>query len=56
MSNMDADTVLFVLGDHGMTQTGDHGGDSVDETSAALFVYSPTVLHNEESVRNFIKT
>uniref|UniRef100_S4RDL5 Phosphatidylinositol glycan anchor biosynthesis class O n=1 Tax=Petromyzon marinus TaxID=7757 RepID=S4RDL5_PETMA len=35
------DAVLLVMGDHGMTETGDHGGESERETSAALFVYSP---------------
>ena len=38
------DTILFVMGDHGMTGTGDHGGDSQDELSAGLFVYSPTQI------------
>ena len=38
------DTLLLVLGDHGMTRTGDHGGDSPDELDAALFVYSPTQI------------
>ena len=28
------------MGDHGMTISGDHGGDSKDEVMAALFVYS----------------
>ena len=37
---MDKDTVLFVLGDHGMTSSGDHGGDSRDELEAGLFIYS----------------
>lgn len=41
---LDDKTVLFVLGDHGMTRTGDHGGDSDDELDAALFVYSKTPL------------
>jgi len=36
--------VLFVLGDHGMTSTGDHGGDSFDELDAALFVYSSSTI------------
>ncbi|XP_013403091.1 GPI ethanolamine phosphate transferase 3 [Lingula anatina] len=44
IKTMDNDTVLFVLGDHGMTRTGDHGGDSKDEVDAALFVYSPSKL------------
>jgi predicted AlkP superfamily pyrophosphatase or phosphodiesterase len=32
--------ILFILGDHGMTPGGDHGGASIEETHAALFVYS----------------
>jgi len=44
ISQLDNDTVLFVLGDHGMTSTGDHGGDSFDELDATLFVYSPSVI------------
>ncbi|XP_078252447.1 GPI ethanolamine phosphate transferase 3, catalytic subunit isoform X4 [Rhinoraja longicauda] len=35
------DTLLVVMGDHGMTETGDHGGDSEGEVDAALFIYSP---------------
>ncbi|XP_069737019.1 GPI ethanolamine phosphate transferase 3 isoform X2 [Phaenicophaeus curvirostris] len=38
------DTLLLVAGDHGMTETGDHGGDSEKEVNAALFVYSKTSL------------
>ena len=41
---MKSDTILFVMGDHGMTRTGDHGGDSQDELDAALFIYSPTQI------------
>lgn len=37
----DNDTLILAFGDHGMTITGDHGGDSTDETDAALFAYSP---------------
>ncbi|KAK7116395.1 GPI ethanolamine phosphate transferase 3-like [Littorina saxatilis] len=43
-SQMKDDTVLFVFGDHGMTRTGDHGGDSEDELTAGLFVYSPAQI------------
>ncbi len=53
-SHLDDDTVLVVLGDHGMTdsvcchisliiqylQQGEHGGDSELETDSALFFYS----------------
>lgn len=38
------DTLLLVAGDHGMTETGDHGGDSEKEVNAALFVYSKRPL------------
>lgn len=41
---MGNDTLLLVAGDHGMTETGDHGGDSQREVNAALFVYSKTPL------------
>ncbi|MFH4979999.1 hypothetical protein AB6A40_006708 [Gnathostoma spinigerum] len=37
---MEEDTVLFVMGDHGMTETGDHGGEGENEVDAALWVYS----------------
>ena len=41
ITNLPADTVLFVFGDHGMTSSGDHGGDSDSEVTAGMFVYSP---------------
>ena len=31
---------MLLQGDHGMTATGDHGGDSENELNAAMFVYS----------------
>ncbi|XP_059060783.1 GPI ethanolamine phosphate transferase 3 isoform X2 [Achroia grisella] len=33
------DVLLFVVGDHGMTETGDHGGESKAERTAAFFAY-----------------
>jgi phosphatidylinositol glycan class O len=36
----DDDTLLVVLGDHGMDRSGDHGGDGVLETSTAMWMYS----------------
>ncbi|VDP10345.1 unnamed protein product, partial [Soboliphyme baturini] len=51
---MDDRTVLFVLGDHGMTKTGDHGGESAGELNAALFVYSHLALHRP--MKNLRKT
>ena len=37
---LDDDTLLVVLGDHGMDKTGDHGGDGELETSSGLWIYS----------------
>ncbi|KIK62354.1 hypothetical protein GYMLUDRAFT_260111 [Collybiopsis luxurians FD-317 M1] len=37
------DTLLVVLGDHGMDRAGDHGGDSDLETNAAVWIYSKSV-------------
>ncbi|PHH83494.1 hypothetical protein CDD83_2981 [Cordyceps sp. RAO-2017] len=37
---VDDDTLLVVMGDHGMDSKGDHGGESDDEVEAALWMYS----------------
>ena len=52
MAEMDNDTILFVFGDHGMTATGEHGGESEEETDAALFVYSPQPLFCNRQIGN----
>lgn len=39
-SMIDDDTLLVVMGDHGMDVKGDHGGESDDEVEAALWMYS----------------
>ncbi|KOC63236.1 GPI ethanolamine phosphate transferase 3 [Habropoda laboriosa] len=48
IESLEDDTVFFVIGDHGMTKSGDHGGDSSNEVEAAMFVYSmvPLVKYN----------
>jgi phosphatidylinositol glycan class O len=40
VSALDDDTLLVVMGDHGMDSKGDHGGESDDEVEAALWMYS----------------
>jgi phosphatidylinositol glycan class O len=47
VEHMEDDTVLLVMGDHGMDSKGDHGGDSPEELEAALFVYSPRSVSKE---------
>ncbi|WRT65563.1 uncharacterized protein IL334_002508 [Kwoniella shivajii] len=37
---LDEDTLLVVLGDHGMDDKGNHGGDAELETSSAMWLYS----------------
>ncbi|KYB26700.1 GPI ethanolamine phosphate transferase 3 [Tribolium castaneum] len=54
VERLDPSTMLFVIGDHGMTETGNHGGDADDEVTSALFVYSHTQLsslHASATVR-----
>jgi phosphatidylinositol glycan class O len=40
VESLDDDTLLVVMGDHGMDSKGDHGGESDDEVEAALWMYS----------------
>ena len=40
ISSLDDETLLVVMGDHGMDAKGDHGGESDDEVEAALWMYS----------------
>lgn len=40
MAAIDENTLLVVMGDHGMDSKGDHGGESDDEVRAALWMYS----------------
>ena len=44
LSAVDEESIVFVFGDHGMTVTGDHGGETELETTAALLVYTPTPI------------
>ncbi|CCL98860.1 uncharacterized protein FIBRA_00867 [Fibroporia radiculosa] len=44
VSFLQDDTLLVVLGDHGMDRRGDHGGDGVLETSSGLWIYSKKPL------------
>ena len=52
MKNLPEDAVLFVFGDHGMTDGGEHGGASLEETDSALFIYSPVPIFEVQCVSN----
>ncbi|EPX74165.1 pig-O [Schizosaccharomyces octosporus yFS286] len=40
MNLIDDDTLLLVMGDHGMDSKGNHGGDAFDEINSVLWMYS----------------
>ncbi|XP_069780362.1 GPI ethanolamine phosphate transferase 3 isoform X2 [Narcine bancroftii] len=52
IATLQNDTLLVVMGDHGMTETGDHGGDSEGEVDAALFIYSPLPMFEMKTVED----
>lgn len=41
---VDDETLVIVMGDHGMDPKGDHGGDSENELSAGLYLYAKKPL------------
>jgi len=41
-------TALFVFGDHGMTEDGNHGGGTLDEMNAGLFAHFSPGCHAED--------
>lgn len=45
--NIDDDTLLVVMGDHGMNEVGNHGGSSAGETSAGLVFLSNKLKKGE---------
>ncbi|KAJ9642025.1 mannose-ethanolamine phosphotransferase gpi13 [Coniosporium tulheliwenetii] len=46
---IDDETLLVVMGDHGMDAKGDHGGESADEIEAALWMYSKKGIFGRSS-------
>lgn len=40
IDKMDEETLFMVMGDHGMTEEGNHGGSTIEETESTLFLYS----------------
>lgn len=56
VDRLDDDTLLIVMGDHGMDSKGDHGGDSFSEVSSALWLYSKTkpLLHEQQALPDWL--
>ena len=52
--SIDDQTILLVMVDHGMTRSGDHGGDSKDEVMAGLFIYTKKKLFRPTMVTLFV--
>ncbi|CAK8676627.1 unnamed protein product [Clavelina lepadiformis] len=52
VNNMGDDTLLIVMGDHGMTQTGDHGGETLEEVDSALFAFHPGGKFSRRQLKN----
>ena len=49
---LDNETLLVVMGDHGMDIKGDHGGESDDEVEAALWMYSKKGIFGRDSIES----
>ena len=47
VEHVDKDTLFVMFGDHGMTKSGDHGGDSDEEVDAGLFLLSGKPLNSQ---------
>lgn len=54
ISSIDDDTLLVVMGNHGMDIKGDHGGESDDEVEAALWMYSKRGIFGRTSKEGLI--
>lgn len=47
VNKLDNDTILFVMGDHGMTNDGNHGGASEHETNTVIWAYTKKKFNQE---------
>ena len=60
IKQMDNDTVMIVFGDHGMTDSGGHGGETSGELRTIMFAYSkgglPIKAHENPEVRKIFNT
>ena len=50
VKRLNNETLLLVFGDHGMTEEGNHGGDTVNERNSIIFAYSKTPFISEKQL------
>ncbi|KAL4505857.1 hypothetical protein ABPG72_013618 [Tetrahymena utriculariae] len=53
IKEMKDDDVLLLMGDHGMSESGHHGGSTFEETSVGIFAYSKQGFKKEPRINNF---
>ncbi|CAO3594657.1 unnamed protein product [Absidia cylindrospora] len=53
VDHVDEDTLLVVMGDHGMSVEGDHGGESVEELMSGLLLHSGRPLTIDHDLTPF---
>lgn len=46
---LDNETLLILIGDHGMNNDGTHGGNSTDEVTTTLWAYTKQGFHPERN-------
>jgi len=57
MDALGENDVLISMGDHGMNSQGNHGGDTPEETSTAIFGYSKRgFIKGFQEIKNYDKT
>ncbi|KYR00177.1 hypothetical protein DLAC_11548 [Tieghemostelium lacteum] len=56
IDNLDNDTLFILMGDHGMTSDGNHGGASNEETESAIFLYSKGKSINRRNLPTIFQT
>ncbi|EAR95303.2 type I phosphodiesterase/nucleotide pyrophosphatase (macronuclear) [Tetrahymena thermophila SB210] len=56
IKQMNDDDVLILMGDHGMSESGHHGGSTFEETSVGIFAYSKQGFKKEPRINNFDPT
>ncbi|KAL4480477.1 hypothetical protein ABPG74_020993 [Tetrahymena malaccensis] len=53
IKEMKDDDVLLLMGDHGMSEAGHHGGSTYQETSVGIFAYSRQGFKKDSRINNY---